>query len=160
MQYVDRVREQLKETVAQAEKDGRSDAEEIKQCAALLKKMEGTPIKDGYIPPLSPAQVGGEVKNILHEVHERQDKGENVPDLHLAPAIPYGNMWASCYFAMTGFHALHVFGGIVVFGIILLMGLLGKLGGPRHVAMLEYTGLYWHFVDIVWIFLFPLLYLV
>jgi cytochrome c oxidase subunit 3 len=160
MQYVDRVREQLKEVVAKADKDGRGDAEEIKQCAALLKKMEGTPIKDGYTPPLSPAQVGGEVKDILHEIHERQDKGENVPDLHLSPAIPYGNMWASCYFAMTGFHALHVFGGIVVFAIILLMGLLGKLGGPRHVAMLEYTGLYWHFVDIVWIFLFPLLYLV
>ncbi len=160
MQYVDRVREQLKHEVARAEKDGHGDSEEIKQCAALLKRMEGTPIKDGYTPPLSPAQVGGEVKNILHEIHERQDKGENVPDLHLSPAIPYGNMWASCYFAMTGFHALHVLGGIVIFAIILLIGLMGKLGGPRHVAMLEYTGLYWHFVDIVWIFLFPLLYLV
>jgi cytochrome c oxidase subunit 3 len=68
-------------------------------------------------------------------------------------------MWSSCYFAMTGFHALHVLGGIVIFVVILLMGLLGKLG-PQHVGMLEITGLYWHFVDIVWIFLFPLLYLV
>ena len=60
---------------------------------------------------------------------------------------------------MTGFHALHVFGGIVIFAIISLIGLIGKLG-PQPCGMLEFTGLYWHFVDIVWIFLFPLLYLV
>ncbi len=80
-------------------------------------------------------------------------------DLHLAHSIPYGNMWASCYFAMTGFHALHVFGGLVIFVIILIMALLGRFG-VQHLALIEYTGLYWHFVDIVWIFLFPLLYLV
>ena len=68
-------------------------------------------------------------------------------------------MWASCYFAMTGFHALHVLGGIVIFAFILLKGLRGQMG-ERDVGMLEITGLYWHFVDIVWIFLFPLLYLV
>ena len=60
---------------------------------------------------------------------------------------------------MTGFHALHVFGGLVIFAILLLMGLRGKIG-PQHANMLELVGLYWHFVDIVWIFLFPLLYLV
>lgn len=68
-------------------------------------------------------------------------------------------MWASCYFAMTGFHALHVLGGLVIFVIILLMALVGKFG-VQHTLMLELVGLYWHFVDIVWIFLFPLLYLV
>jgi cytochrome c oxidase subunit 3 len=60
---------------------------------------------------------------------------------------------------MTGFHALHVFGGLVVFVIILLMAMGGRLG-VQHTGFLELTGLYWHFVDIVWIFLFPLLYLV
>ena len=84
---------------------------------------------------------------------------KDYPDLHLTPTIPHANMWASCYFAMTGFHALHVFGGLVVLAFILLMGLRGKLF-PHHELMLELTGLYWHFVDIVWIFLFPLLYLV
>jgi cytochrome c oxidase subunit 3 len=81
------------------------------------------------------------------------------PHLHLAYSIPYGNMWASCYFAMTGFHALHVFGGLVVFVIILIMAYRGRFG-VQHEGMIELTGLYWHFVDIVWIFLFPLLYLV
>jgi hypothetical protein len=90
-------------------------------------------------------------------------KGQGLLDvqegLHLAYSIPYGNMWASCYFAMTGFHAIHVFGGLVVFAIILIMAYRGQFG-VRHESMIELTGLYWHFVDIVWIFLFPLLYLV
>jgi cytochrome c oxidase subunit 3 len=81
------------------------------------------------------------------------------PDLHVSYSIPYGNMWASCYFVMTGFHALHVLGGLVVFVIMLVMAARGQFG-PQHESMVEITGLYWHFVDIVWIFLFPLLYLV
>ena len=87
----------------------------------------------------------------VHEVRPDQ--------LHLSPYVPYGNLWASCYFAMTGFHALHVFGGLVVFVIILLLAARGRFG-PHNETFLELTGLYWHFVDIVWIFLFPLLYLV
>jgi cytochrome c oxidase subunit III len=78
---------------------------------------------------------------------------------HLSYSIPYGNMWASCYFAMTGFHALHVLGGLVVFGIFLVGAALGRIGPQSEIAI-EVAGLYWHFVDIVWIFLFPLLYLV
>jgi cytochrome c oxidase subunit 3 len=96
---------------------------------------------------------------LKEDVAETKGLLEEYPDLHLSYVIPFGNMWASCYFTMTGFHALHVFGGIVVFVIILLMALRGRLQ-PRHEGMIELTGLYWHFVDIVWIFLFPLLYLV
>ena len=81
------------------------------------------------------------------------------PHAHLSYSIPYGNMWASCYFAMTGFHALHVLGGLVIFVIMLVMAARGRFG-PHNAEMVEVTGLYWHFVDIVWIFLFPLLYLV
>jgi len=47
----------------------------------------------------------------------------------------------------------------VVFAIILIMAAMGRLG-PQHESLFELTGLYWHFVDIVWIFLFPLLYLI
>ncbi len=85
---------------------------------------------------------------------------ERQPDLHLSYSIPYGNLWASCYFAMTGFHALHVFGGLVIFAIFLISAAMGRFGGPSSEVSVEVTGLYWHFVDIVWIFLFPLLYLV
>jgi cytochrome c oxidase subunit III len=81
------------------------------------------------------------------------------PSAHLSYSIPYGNLWASSYFAMTGFHALHVFGGLVIFGVFLIAYLFGGFG-PQSELSIELTGLYWHFVDIVWIFLFPLLYLV
>jgi cytochrome c oxidase subunit 3 len=84
---------------------------------------------------------------------------EEDPHAHLSYSIPYGNLWASSYFAMTGFHAIHVLGGLVVFGIYLIGALFGKFG-PDSELGIELTGLYWHFVDIVWIFLFPLLYLV
>lgn len=67
-----------------------------------------------------------------------------------------GGFW-SFYYTMTGLHALHVLGGVVVNFILLLSALMGLLGGSEH--RVELAGLYWHFVDIVWIFLFPLLYL-
>ena len=81
------------------------------------------------------------------------------PELHLPYVIPYGNIWASCYFAMTGFHAIHVIGGLIVFVIMLIQAAMGTFG-VHSAIFVELTGLYWHFVDIVWIFLFPLLYLV
>ena len=74
--------------------------------------------------------------------------------LKLPMVIPSGNTWANTYFLLTGFHALHVIGGLVAFLIILPMRL-----GAQKAGLLENVGLYWHFVDIVWIFLFPLLYL-
>jgi heme/copper-type cytochrome/quinol oxidase subunit 3 len=72
--------------------------------------------------------------------------------------LPAGNLFVSCYFTLTGFHALHVLGGIVMLTILLLMSLAGRLG-PERYERVELIGLYWHFVDLVWIFLFPLLYL-
>jgi len=73
--------------------------------------------------------------------------------------LPSTNVFWSCYFALTGFHALHVLGGIVFNGWLLSRTFGGAIWPPqRH--RLELAGLYWHFVDIVWIFLFPLLYLI
>ncbi len=74
--------------------------------------------------------------------------------LQLPIVIPGGNMWASTYFLLTGFHAVHVIVGLIVFAILLTYNL-----GPATAGMIENAGLYWHFVDLVWIFLFPLLYL-
>ncbi|MFP6648743.1 MAG: cytochrome c oxidase subunit 3 [Pirellulaceae bacterium] len=74
--------------------------------------------------------------------------------LHLPMYIPNGNMWASTYFLLTGFHALHVLVGLIAFVLMLTIRLDAKSAG-----LIENVGLYWHFVDLVWIFLFPLLYL-
>ena len=75
-------------------------------------------------------------------------------NLKLPMVLPSGNMWASTYFLLTGFHAIHVIVGLIVFAIAMTWPL-----GIATASFIENTGLYWHFVDLVWIFLFPLLYL-
>jgi cytochrome c oxidase subunit III len=62
------------------------------------------------------------------------------------------------YFMMTGLHAVHMIVGIGILGTLILMTLRGKFTKDYN-SPIEISGLYWHFVDIVWIFLFPLLYL-
>jgi cytochrome c oxidase subunit III len=68
-------------------------------------------------------------------------------------------LFFSFYFAMTGLHALHMIIGIGVLGVLLVAAMRGAFTGGRFTPI-EMTGLYWHFVDIVWVFLFPLLYLI
>lgn len=67
-------------------------------------------------------------------------------------------MWSGTYFILTGFHALHVVVGLAAWAWMLLVGVAFGLQ-PRHQNLVENAGIYWHFVDLVWIFLFPLLYL-
>lgn len=71
---------------------------------------------------------------------------------------PLAGMFWSFYYAMTGLHALHVLAGVIANLALFIMALKGSLW-PNIQQRVEYVGLYWHFVDIVWIFLFPLLYL-
>jgi cytochrome c oxidase subunit 3 len=89
-------------------------------------------------------------------------------DHHLVPGHsfsypgPYGDqveIFFSLYFAMTGLHALHMLIGFGILSVILWMAYKNRFS-PEWYTPVEMSGLYWHFVDIVWIFLFPLLYLV
>jgi cytochrome c oxidase subunit III len=68
-------------------------------------------------------------------------------------------LYFSLYFAMTGMHALHMIIGIAVLGWLFGRARKGEFGAAYYNPV-ECFGLYWHFVDIVWIFLFPLLYLI
>jgi cytochrome c oxidase subunit 3 len=63
------------------------------------------------------------------------------------------------YFAMTGMHAVHMIIGIAILGFMIFRARAGAYT-TGHVTFVENFGLYWHFVDIIWIFLFPLLYLI
>ena len=63
------------------------------------------------------------------------------------------------YWAMTGLHALHVLIGIGVLSMIAIMAGRGRFSAQYYTPV-EVSGLYWHFVDIVWIYLYPLLYLI
>ena len=63
------------------------------------------------------------------------------------------------YFAMTGLHASHVTIGIVLLAVMAIRASKGAFT-PQYYTPIEISGLYWHFVDLVWIFLFPLYYLI
>jgi cytochrome c oxidase subunit III len=68
-------------------------------------------------------------------------------------------LYFSLYFAMTGMHALHMIIGFGILAVLLYQAAKGRYT-PEYHTPVEMTGLYWHFVDIIWIYLFPLLYLI
>ncbi len=74
--------------------------------------------------------------------------------------LPSKNTFMAIYFTLTGLHGLHVIGGMIVNSYLLGPGSkMWKTEPERFTNRLEVSGLYWHFVDLVWIFLFPVLYL-
>jgi cytochrome c oxidase subunit 3 len=82
------------------------------------------------------------------------------PDSPLILTMSRGEIiFFSLYFVMTGIHGLHVLIGVAAIAVTLLFTLRGKVT-PRDFVKLENSGLYWHFVDIIWIYLFPLFYLI
>ena len=82
-----------------------------------------------------------------------------VPGPHFDPTLEQGvQIFFSLYFMMTGIHALHMVIGLGIMLYILIQAMKGTYDAD-YFAPVEVSGLYWHFVDIVWIFLFPLLYL-
>jgi heme/copper-type cytochrome/quinol oxidase subunit 3 len=88
--------------------------------------------------------------NKFFEYAEHVGKGE----------VPSHDTFFAIYFTMTGLHGLHIVGGIVVMLYLLGPGAkLHKKNPEQFTNRIEATGLYWHFVDLVWIFLFPVLYL-
>ena len=66
--------------------------------------------------------------------------------------------YGTTYYTLTGFHGAHVFGGVVMLGVVLYRGMAGQFSARHHDAV-EAASLYWHFVDVVWILLFSILYL-
>ena len=78
---------------------------------------------------------------------------------YAGPRAPGVEMFFCFYFFMTGLHALHMIIGIGILSVLMFMTSRGRFS-DQYYSPLEITGLYWHFVDIVWIFLFPLLYLI
>jgi len=123
------------------------------------------------------AQVGawaGQIVNLILTIvfgsvflvvkyFEYADKFEHhlVPGPNFDMTLPLANqqqLFFSIYFMLTGVHALHMVAGIGLMLVILAMAWRGRFS-PSYYTPVEVSGLYWHFVDIVWIFLFPLLYL-
>ena len=88
---------------------------------------------------------------------DASDIQQHYPQLPIDPS--HEQIFFSLYFAMTGLHALHMVIGVGIFLWLLYTAWEGRYG-PKYYAPIEIGGLYWHFVDIVWIYLFPLLYLI
>jgi cytochrome c oxidase subunit 3 len=97
------------------------------------------------------------------EYHHKYEHGlmplGGLPFVWEGPSPGHAEMFFDLYFLMTGVHALHMLIGLGVLLVLFVKanrgGLLGDFSAPVHVS-----GLYWHFVDVVWVFLFPFLYLI
>jgi len=78
----------------------------------------------------------------------------------LSALVPAHSPYFAIYYTLTGLHAAHVVGGAIVLTFFLFTGARTWKKDPDHLAnRVEVGGLFWHFVDLVWIFLFPILYL-
>lgn len=101
--------------------------------------------------------LGIKVVEYSHKIHDHL-----VPGPHFSFEGPLARpveIFFSLYFAMTGLHALHMVIGIGLLSVLVYLAAKGRFT-PDYFSPVEISGLYWHFVDIVWIFLFPLLYLI
>lgn len=166
------------------EKSGRTPAEEkqLKEAEALSKfNSDYISLKEHVRADISltvPYEKFDEIRKeensrskypaiTLDEVNQKVEElvdSKEDPELKalaygLSPQHPilYGNLFASNYFLMTGFHAIHVIIGLFMFLLVLMKGSRLSI---NDALLVENIGLYWHFVDLVWIFLFPLLYIV
>ncbi len=93
-------------------------------------------------------------------------RSEKIAKIHAADVdwasafVPRHSTYFATYFLITGLHGLHVLGGVLVFTYLWLFGKKLYLRNPEHMAnRVEVSGLFWHFVDLVWIFVFPIFYL-
>ena len=106
----------------------------------------GSPVERTTLPPPGSAPLG------------RAPAG-GVAAHAIGPQPEYVHVFFSIYFLMTGLHGVHVIAGMAVIAWLLVRALRGEFG-PAYFTPVDLGGLYWHLVDLIWIFLFPLLYLI
>jgi cytochrome c oxidase subunit 3 len=103
--------------------------------------------------PTPPTKVGD--KKATGAESSSGAESEEKPEL----PPPNTSMFFTIYFAMTGLHGLHVVAGLLVFIWLLIRAIKGHFT-PRYFGPVDFAALYWHLVDLIWIYLFPLLYLI
>ena len=85
-----------------------------------------------------------------HLIHEGLGFSEN----------PWGSsLFGATFYSITGFHGMHVTGGVIYLSIVLINAKMGKISAENY-NLVELVGLYWHFVDLIWILVFTLVYLI
>jgi cytochrome c oxidase subunit 3 len=139
-----------------AGKGNRFDASNKSNCMALN-------IYDAKVVGVGPAE--GESVEALKAGAEGAEGADNAAPKKDAPSKyatlppPNTSMFFTIYFAMTGLHGIHVLVGIFVFIWLIVRAKKGHFG-PEYFGPVDFAALYWHIVDLIWIYLFPLLYLI
>lgn len=104
--------------------------------------------------------TGAEAAKVYEEVINSGEANRVVYGANLQENEYGPQQYGQFFFFITGFHGFHVFSGVII-NIIILLGVVGGVYHKRgHYEMVEKTGLYWHFVDLVWVFVFTFFYLV
>ena len=104
------------------------------------------------------AFLGCQAWEWTHLFHEGAWWGSN-PFLN-ADGTASSTNFTNYFFTITGFHGFHVFSGVIINIVMLIMTLMNKFEQRGHYLMIEKAGLYWHFVDLVWVFVFTCFYLI
>ena len=102
------------------------------------------------------AVSGADAMKLWNARSENFAFGANMHDSEYAVQQSYANF----FFFITGFHGFHVFSGVIINLIVLIMAVNGVFERRKHYEMVEKVGLYWHFVDLVWVFVFTFFYLI
>lgn len=112
---------------------------------------------DKYLTSRLTVRDPATIEKIMHakDMNFAETSGANLHENEYGP-----QQYANFFFFVTGFHGFHVFSGVVINIIIFIMVLQGVMEKRGHYEMIEKTGLYWHFVDLVWVFVFTFFYLV
>jgi hypothetical protein len=118
--------------------------------AAPVAKADVDAFKDKVDKVAPGKKQEGERELTTHEIHDLEAAG---------PPPPNTGMFFTIYFAMTGLHGIHVLFGVFVFVWLLIRAIKGQFT-PDYFGPIDFAALYWHIVDLIWIFLFPLLYLI
>ena len=140
-----------------AETPERARAKVIDGTAAVAANADG-PAADAAVALANSVRAEAPAVSALAARVEafREEHPAAAADVPEVDVIPGGNLWLSAYYLITGLHAVHVVVGILLLAIPALAWNLGRSWFPY----LENAALYWHFVDLVWIFLFPIVYLI
>lgn len=126
---------------------------EVKNCEAAPAPAAPT---DAFSDPETVHASGGKA---TFRKSEKLTKHEAQHEFASGPPPEHTGMFFSIYFAMTGLHGIHVLVGVFVFIWLLFRAIRGDFT-PEYFGPIDYAALYWHLVDLIWIFLFPLLYLI
>lgn len=127
-------------------------------------KLEQPAFKAPAAPPIPTPAINGEERSLIAPAAEGPKglakPGQRAP-WEKGTAGPPKNVqtFFAVYFTMTGLHGIHVIAGMVVLTLMLLRARRGEFG-PAYFTPVDLAGLYWHLVDLIWIYLFPLLYLI